>query len=71
MKLIPGLAWFASFKNSRPRPRRRPEQDHGDMGTAFGLDAIQSLFQEPQREVRSMPLPPHPWEYRLIRRSGL
>ncbi len=71
MKLIPGLSWFAAL-----RSRRQPRvvaPDHGDMGTAFGLDAIQSMFHEPAVEpgVEIDPNAPLPWEHRVTRRSGL
>lgn len=71
MKLIPGLSWFASLRSKRPSPGAEP--DHGDMGTAFGLDAIQSLFHEPGAEggARAAADTPRAWEHRLTRRSSL
>ena len=62
-----GLAWLAA----RARVRRAPRTgspDHGDVGTAFGLDASFDAAPEPT------PVPPAPagrWDHRLIRRTKL
>ena len=63
------LAWLATL---RPlRRRRSAEIDHGDMGTAFGLDAsLQTLGPTDELDDSPPPAPTH-WESRLIRRSGL
>jgi|GEM_PF-2212974 len=67
-----GLSWVAGLK-ARHAERRSSEPDHGDMGTAFGLDASFGPVDEPPPMALGARAEPSslPWEHRLTRRSGL
>lgn len=65
-----GFTWFSAWQ-ARRAERRASGPDHGDMGTAFGLDASFGPVDPPAAEgVSPSPSPP-PWEHRLTRRSSL
>lgn len=66
------LSWWSAL-GARRAERRSVEVDHGDMGTAFGLDASFGPVEADRPIQRTvMPSPtPEPWEYRLTRRTGL
>jgi hypothetical protein len=64
-----GFSWLVSLAATR-RARRRSWPDHGDVGTAFGLDASVDAI-DPAVEGRSVPARRRPWADRLNRRSSL
>lgn len=67
-----GLSWWSALRASRAE-QRSAERDHGDMGTAFGLDASFGPIDEQPPMARGV-LPAAsslPWEHRLTRRSSL
>jgi len=63
------LSWLAALFSLRGARRAR-EPDHGDMGTAFGLDASLD-FGDFERSGELPALESERWEHRLIRRSSL
>lgn len=70
------LSWWSLLTAKRTK-RRSGDADHGDMGTAFGLDASFGPLERddaPQTDASSAPAPTPgalPWEHRLTRRSSL
>lgn len=72
MNWAQGLSWWTALQ-ARRAAQRAAERDHGDMGTAFGLDASFGPIDEQAPMARSM-LPAAgslPWEHRSTRRSSL
>jgi hypothetical protein len=68
MNWLAGLAWLSALN---PRHDADPsDDDRGDMGTAFGLDASLSSLADELGPAPAQPGPGH-WEYRLTRRLGL
>jgi hypothetical protein len=67
-----GFGWWASLKAKR-EAKRAGEDDHADMGTAFGLDAsLDTVIGEVSSSGGAAPRSAAtPWEHRLIRRSNL
>ena len=72
MNWAKGLSWWSVLR-ARRAEQRAVERDHGDMGTAFGLDASFGPIDDQPPMVRgAMPAPSSlPWEHRLTRRSSL
>ena len=66
-----GLSWLAALKARRAA--RSGDDDRGDMGTAFGLDASMAPGDDGRAAGRHSLPPPSatPWEHRLTRRSSL
>ena len=63
-----GLSWLSTLKSGPDE--HGPDVDHGDMGTAFGLDASMSpIGADAFDPVRSGAQ--EPWERRIVRRSAL
>lgn len=72
MNWAKGLSWWSALR-TRQAQQRSAERDHGDMGTAFGLDASFGPIDEQPPMMRGvLPAPSSlPWEHRLTRRSSL
>jgi hypothetical protein len=62
-----GFSWLVSLAAVR-RARRRSRPDHGDVGTAFGLDA--SFDREERFDAAGTPPARRPWAERVNRRSS-
>lgn len=72
MNWAKGLSWWSALR-ARGAEQSVAEHDHGDMGTAFGLDAsLGPIDESPAMASGALPAPsPLPWEHRLTRRSSL
>lgn len=72
MNWAKGLSWWSALRARRVE-QRLAERDHGDMGTAFGLDASYGPIDEQPPMARGVTSAPSslPWEHRLTRRSSL
>ena len=72
MNWAKGFSWWSALC-ARRAEQSVAEHDHGDMGTAFGLDAsLGPIDESPPMARDAFPAPsPLPWEHRLTRRSSL
>ena len=72
MNWAKGFSWWPAWR-ARRAERCVAEHDHGDMGTAFGLDAsFGPIDAQPPSARDALPAPGSlPWEHRLTRRSSL
>ncbi len=61
---------FLNALRDRDATRQDADDDHADMGTAFGLDASFGPV-EAAPALGATDAEAQPWEARLIRRSGL
>ena len=64
MNLLPGLNWLTALTARRRSAAEEDAPDPGDMGTAFGLDAMAPDLPEPP----PTPKPATPLADRLVRR---